>query len=203
MQLRGVCHDTLDFIQVPGFPSAILVFALIHSRRNVVPTLVVAYDVFFPRKHPSGFPSMSHRFPRAPFSFSLDVEHQVAYRMSSLDRGRCLVLTTIVITLLGNLLFVVLPATSDSIPSFAGTILAFCAVAALLYAMWRGQRWARWLLVALYVVGLAVRLTLIFRSPHVLDIARATQQFVAACLLAAPPSVGAFLATQRNPRAEI
>jgi hypothetical protein len=32
----------------------------------------VAYDVFFPRKHPSGFSSMSHRFPRAPFSFSLD-----------------------------------------------------------------------------------------------------------------------------------
>ena len=123
--------------------------------------------------------------------------------MSPVDRGRCLVLTTIVITLLGNFLFVVLPATSDSIPSFAGTILAFCAVAALLYAMWRGQGWARWLLVALYVVGLAVRLTLIFRSPHVLDIARATQQFVAAVLLAAPPSVGAFLATQRNPRADI
>jgi hypothetical protein len=33
----------------------------------------VAYDVFFPRKHPSGFPSMSHRFPQAPFSFSLDL----------------------------------------------------------------------------------------------------------------------------------
>jgi hypothetical protein len=48
--------------------------------------------------------------------------------MSSVDRGRCLVLTTIVITLLGNLLFVVLPAASDSIPFFAGTILAFCAV---------------------------------------------------------------------------
>jgi hypothetical protein len=31
--------------------------------------LAVAYDVFFPRKHPSGFPSMSHCFPRAPFSF--------------------------------------------------------------------------------------------------------------------------------------
>jgi len=28
--------DTLDFIQVPGFPSAIRVFALTHSRRNVV-----------------------------------------------------------------------------------------------------------------------------------------------------------------------
>src|SRR5437773_25516 len=29
------CHDTLDFIQVPAFPSAIRVFALTHSRRNV------------------------------------------------------------------------------------------------------------------------------------------------------------------------
>jgi hypothetical protein len=35
-QLQRVCHDTLDFIQVPGFPKAILVLALTHSRRNVV-----------------------------------------------------------------------------------------------------------------------------------------------------------------------
>jgi hypothetical protein len=27
-------------------------------------TLALAYDVFFPRKHPSGFPSMSHRLIR-------------------------------------------------------------------------------------------------------------------------------------------
>ena len=40
-----------------------------------------AYDVFFPRKHPPGFPSMSHRFPPAPFSFSLGV-------MGELLRGR-------------------------------------------------------------------------------------------------------------------
>jgi hypothetical protein len=33
----------------------------------------VAYDVFFPRKHSSGFPSMSHRFPRAPFSVTHDL----------------------------------------------------------------------------------------------------------------------------------
>jgi hypothetical protein len=31
-----VCHATLDFIQVPGFPSAIRVLALTPSRRNVV-----------------------------------------------------------------------------------------------------------------------------------------------------------------------
>jgi hypothetical protein len=36
MQLQRVYHDTLDFIQVPDFPSAIRVFALTHSRRNVV-----------------------------------------------------------------------------------------------------------------------------------------------------------------------
>jgi hypothetical protein len=34
--IQRVCHDTLDFIRVPGFPSAILVFALTYSRRNVV-----------------------------------------------------------------------------------------------------------------------------------------------------------------------
>jgi hypothetical protein len=36
MQLHCACHDTLDFIQAPGFPSAIRAFALTHSRRNVV-----------------------------------------------------------------------------------------------------------------------------------------------------------------------
>jgi hypothetical protein len=35
-QRQRACHDTLDFIQVPGFPSAIRVFALTHSRRIVV-----------------------------------------------------------------------------------------------------------------------------------------------------------------------
>ena len=34
-KIQVICHDTLDFISVPGFPSAIRVFALTHSRRNV------------------------------------------------------------------------------------------------------------------------------------------------------------------------
>jgi hypothetical protein len=34
--IQRVCHDTLDFIQVPGFPSAIRLFAFTHSRRNIV-----------------------------------------------------------------------------------------------------------------------------------------------------------------------
>jgi hypothetical protein len=33
---QRVCRDTLDFIQVPSYPSAIRVSALTHSRRNVV-----------------------------------------------------------------------------------------------------------------------------------------------------------------------
>lgn len=129
-------------------------------------------------------------------------KYHVADPMSRVDRGRCLVLAIIAITLLGSLLFGLLPAASESIPFFTGAIVAFCAVAALLYAMWLGQRWARWVLVAIYVVGLAFRLTLIVRAPDVLDIARATQQFVAALLLVAP-SVGVFLAAQRNSRADI
>ncbi len=35
-QVQSACHDTLDFIQVPGFPSAIRAFALTHSCRIVV-----------------------------------------------------------------------------------------------------------------------------------------------------------------------
>ena len=38
-QVERVGSDTLDFIQVPGYPSAIRVFALTHSRRNVVQRL--------------------------------------------------------------------------------------------------------------------------------------------------------------------
>src|SRR5438093_13150937 len=34
--IQRVCHDTPDFIQVPGYPSAIRVLTLTHSRRNVV-----------------------------------------------------------------------------------------------------------------------------------------------------------------------
>jgi hypothetical protein len=41
--VQRVCHDILDFIQASGFPSAIHVLALTHSRRSVVSTLVVAY----------------------------------------------------------------------------------------------------------------------------------------------------------------
>jgi hypothetical protein len=34
-QNQQACWDALDFVSVPGFPSAILVFALTHSRRIV------------------------------------------------------------------------------------------------------------------------------------------------------------------------
>ena len=34
--IQYFCHDTLDVVSVPGYPSAILAFALTHSRRNVV-----------------------------------------------------------------------------------------------------------------------------------------------------------------------
>jgi hypothetical protein len=129
--------------------------------------------------------------------------HHAADRMTLVDRGRYLVCAVVVITVMGNLFFVVIPAASDSAPSFVGTILGFCAVAALLYAMWCGRPWARWLLIGIYVVGLAFRVTLIFRSPQILDIARASQQLVAFLLLATPPSVLAFLAAQRNARDDI
>jgi len=35
MQLQRVRYDTLDFVSVPGFPSATRLFAFAHSRRIV------------------------------------------------------------------------------------------------------------------------------------------------------------------------
>jgi hypothetical protein len=49
--LQGVCHDTLDFVSVPGFPSAICVFALTHSGRIVVQRLPWLISVSFGNQH--------------------------------------------------------------------------------------------------------------------------------------------------------
>ncbi len=42
-QVQHACHDTLDFIQVPGYPSAIRVFALTTLPPYCCSTLAVAY----------------------------------------------------------------------------------------------------------------------------------------------------------------
>ena len=63
---------TLDFASVPRLPECDSCLRTQALPPYCCSTLAVAYDVFLPRKHPSGFPSMSHRFPRAPFSVSLD-----------------------------------------------------------------------------------------------------------------------------------
>jgi hypothetical protein len=51
MQLQSVCHDTLDFIQVPGFPSAI--------ETRSLPTLTRSY----PRRF-----TFYVAWPAAPFA---------------------------------------------------------------------------------------------------------------------------------------
>jgi hypothetical protein len=49
----------------------------------------VAYDVFSPRKHPSGFPSMSHRFPQAPFSLTHDLPISLVLSLPLKNRYPC------------------------------------------------------------------------------------------------------------------
>ena len=74
MQLQRVCHDTLDFIQVPGFPSAI--------ETRSLPTLTRSYPrrfTFYVAWPAAPFATLTHSrrivFNDAPWiiSFSLDV----------------------------------------------------------------------------------------------------------------------------------
>jgi hypothetical protein len=47
---QSICHDTLDFVSTLGYPSAIHLFALTHSRRIVSRHLPSALD-----RCPNGF----------------------------------------------------------------------------------------------------------------------------------------------------
>jgi len=89
MQPQRACHDTLDFVSVPGFHSAIHVFALTHSRRIVIqrwPWLMMFSSrenpfgltvhvapldsASSPKPHPLGFAHACRSLPRlrrAPF----------------------------------------------------------------------------------------------------------------------------------------
>src|SRR5881394_2595619 len=112
--------------------------------------------------------------------------------MKAQSRGRWIVAAIIIVTLVGHGVFVVLPAVQKSGETLGGTLLGCCIVAAVLYALWRGYSWARWLFFMSSVIGLAWTAWLSFRWPDPFVVSKAIQAGIIALLLASP-SVTVFM----------
>lgn len=111
--------------------------------------------------------------------------------------GRLIVLVAIATTLLGDLVVIFLTIPHIPPPRAIGSVVRWLITAVLLYAVWRGRTWARWLTVALLSLGLLLAIPQALRTMHPLLIGIALQFATAICLLAFPPSVSAFLEYQR------
>jgi hypothetical protein len=120
--------------------------------------------------------------------------------MRAQDLGRWIVIAIICITLVGHTVFVVLPAARTEGQGFLGSLLGYGLLAGLLFALWRGYGWARWLLFGLCVIGSLLILRLTFESPSAIVVWRAIHLIIVALFLAVTPGVASFLASQRAAR---
>jgi ABC-type lipoprotein release transport system permease subunit len=120
--------------------------------------------------------------------------------MSMQNRGRWIVIAIICITLVGHTVFVALPVAQTGTQGLPGLLIGYGLLAGLLFALWRGYDWARWLLFGLSVIGSLWILRLAYESPSAFVVARALHLIIVALLLAAAPSVASFLASQRAGR---
>jgi hypothetical protein len=70
----------------------------------------------------------------------------------------------------------------------------------LMYAVWIGQRWARWLMVGLAYVASALFLVMVVAHPHLLPFAMFGVFAAMGSLIGFPKSVSSFLTFQRQNR---
>ena len=112
-------------------------------------------------------------------------------------RGRLLLVVTIAITLLIDGLIVFLKISKVGFAPSVGSIMRWFVTAALFSAVWRGQSWARWLLVGLCGLGLALSFPSTFQTLHPLRVVIVIQLSITVIVLAFLKSVSAFLEFQR------
>jgi len=126
------------------------------------------------------------------------INHVMPMMPPELRRGKLLLLIAFAVSLLGDLLTIVVKILRVGLtPGSFGSVLRWLITAALLYAIWRGHRWARWLMVGLLGLGLVLIGPVALVSMHPLAIAVALQFIIALGLLAFSPSVSAFIDYQR------
>lgn len=120
--------------------------------------------------------------------------------MSAQDRGRWIVIAIICIVVFGHTVFVVVPGVQTAGQGLLGSLIGYGLLAVLLFVLWQGYGWARWLLFGLCVIGSLLILRPAFESPSAFVIWRAIHLIIVALLLAFAPGVASFLASQRAAR---
>ena len=118
------------------------------------------------------------------------------------QRGRWLLAVAIAVTLLGDAIVILLTISRSGFLESLTSITRWLITAALFYAVWVGQRWARWLMFGLLGLGLSLIVPAVVRSPHPLLIGLVFQFGLALVIMGLLPSVSAFLDYQRTRRNE-
>jgi len=114
------------------------------------------------------------------------------------QQGRVFLILAIAITLLGDLCIIALKIfTVGFVPAMVGSILRWFITAALFYAIWRGHKWTRWLMVGLISLCLLVSVPAMMRTLHPMVIGIVLQFSITLILLVIPRIVSAFLEHQR------
>ena len=113
-------------------------------------------------------------------------------------RGKVFLIIAFAVTLFGDFCVVLLKILHIGlVPSSVGSILRWFITTALFYAIWRGHRWVRWLMVGLLGLGLLLTVPAMLRTFDPLLIGIVLQFGITVALLAFPPSVSAFMEYQR------
>ena len=114
------------------------------------------------------------------------------------QRGRLLLLIAFAVTLLGDFCVIALKISRVGFgPESVGSVFRWFITAALFYAVWRGHRWVRWLMVGLLGLGLLLTVPLMLRTLHPIFIGIVIQFSITVALLAFPRSVSAFIDYQK------
>jgi hypothetical protein len=115
-------------------------------------------------------------------------------------RGRILLLVIFVVFVLIDLLLIVLKASQQGLVAILPSCIRVCLTIALMYAIWIGQRWARWLFVALMYAASFLMLAAVISRPHPVLIAMLIVFTLTGSLIGFYGGISSFLQSQRERR---
>jgi hypothetical protein len=115
-------------------------------------------------------------------------------------RGRAILLAIFLVLLGGDLLITALEATAKGFDNAGPSVVRILLTLVLMYLVWTGRGWARWLMVCLLFVAALALLSMLLAHPNPLLLALLIGVVLAALLIGFSPSVRSFLVLQRERR---